>query len=170
MFIDLSKAFDCVDHQIFISILNNQGIRGIPLSWIESYLSNRFQQVEISGKLSEKISLQYGVTQRSNLGPILFLLYVNSCASAIIINGTTIQYADDTSLCFRNKSENQAFIGLNNCFQYFAEKIFKQLYFFESNSKVNNNNTNINIMLNGVLLEEQDLGICVEKHLFGTGT
>ena len=104
MFIDLSKAFDCVDHQIFISILNNQGIRGIPLSWIESYLSNRFQQVEISGKLSEKISLQYGVPQRSILGPILFLLYVNSCASAIIINGTTIQYADDTSLCFRNKS------------------------------------------------------------------
>ena len=75
--LDLSAAFDCVDHDIVLSRLHFVfGISGAVLSWIQSFLSNRIQRVSFGGGLSEVIALLFGVPQGSVIGPLLFLLYV----------------------------------------------------------------------------------------------
>ena len=77
VFLDFAKAFDTVNHQILLSNLENYGIRGPAKDWFESYLKNRHQIVNIGDTLSDKIQIACGVSQRSILGRILFLLYIN---------------------------------------------------------------------------------------------
>lgn len=129
VFLDLSKAFDCVKHNKLISILNDIGIRGPPLNWVKSYLSNRTQQVEINNILSEIIQIEYGVPQGSILGPVLFIIYVNQCHSIECTNNlgicNVIQYADDTTLSFSaNNFDNLNIIAqdkIKNCIKYFQD-------------------------------------------------
>ena len=75
--LDLSKAFDLVNHQILKQKLSAYKFSQSSLRWFNSYLSNRFQQVQISGKLSQSKEIKAGVPQGSVLGPLLFLLYIN---------------------------------------------------------------------------------------------
>ena len=78
LFLDLSKAFDTVDHNILLRKMSHQfGIRGLENKFFESYLSNRFQYVRINNSRSKKAKIIYGVPQGSNLGPVLFLMYIN---------------------------------------------------------------------------------------------
>ena len=77
VFVDLSKAFDTVNHKILLEKLELYGIRGIPLLWFENYLLSRQQQVRCNGKLSNFCSFEHGVPQRPILGLLLFLLYIN---------------------------------------------------------------------------------------------
>ena len=77
IFLDLLKAFDTVDHSIIISKLEHYGIRGIALQWFKNYLLNIYQIVKFKNSQSEKKMIKCGVPQRSVLGPLLFLLYVN---------------------------------------------------------------------------------------------
>ena len=78
IFIDLSKAFDTVDHEILISKLEYYGIKGRTLKWLTSYLSERKQCISYLdvGKTS-MCSIICGIPQGSILGPLLFLIYVN---------------------------------------------------------------------------------------------
>jgi hypothetical protein len=63
VFIDFSKAFDTVNHKIILSKLSHYGIRGIAYEWFDSYLSGRFQYVDLNGSLSHTINVQCGIPQ-----------------------------------------------------------------------------------------------------------
>ena len=97
IFLDLSKAFDTIDHEILLEKLKHIGIKDMSLKWFHSYIVERKQFVVANSHKSGIKSLRYGVPQGSTLGPILFLLYINDFGSAIN-EIKYIQFADDTTL------------------------------------------------------------------------
>ena len=105
IFIDLSKAFDTIDHTILLNKLFAYGFRGVAYTWIESYLKNRVQYVHYNGMSSYKLTCNIGVPQGSILGPLLFLLYINNIHSASEVSDF-ILFADDTTILFHDKDLN----------------------------------------------------------------
>src|SRR3984885_15376093 len=99
----LAKAFDTVDHEILLKKLENYGIRGTSLQWFHSYLDNRQQLVKCNDQFSNLRIIRYGVPQGSNLGPLLFLLYINDLPSASTLLHF-ILFADDTNIFYSHKS------------------------------------------------------------------
>ena len=77
VFLDLAKAFNCVDHEILLKKLTCYGVRGDALRWMQSFLYGRFQRVSLHRTLSAKGEVKVGVHQGSILGPLLFSIYVN---------------------------------------------------------------------------------------------
>ena len=74
IFLDMSKAFDTISHEILIHKLEHYDIRGICKDWFAGYLTNRSQYTEINGHKSTYLNINTGVPQGSILGPILFLI------------------------------------------------------------------------------------------------
>ena len=121
--LDISKAFDCVDHEILLHKLQHYGIRGnaqcnhfyiVPIikllkmvtlcnvcKWFESFLTNRTHYVEINGIRSDSYTPDIGVPQDSVLGPILFIIYVNDLLSSSSLFSFSV-FADDTSLLLKS--------------------------------------------------------------------
>jgi hypothetical protein len=98
--LDLSAAFDCVDHPILLQRLSQTfGIHGAVLGWIRSFLTDRTQQVTYGGHTSSISRLGCGVPQGSVCGPLLFLLYTAGLFSLVSSHGLRAHsYADDTQV------------------------------------------------------------------------
>ena len=106
IFLDLSKAFDTLDHKILLDKLHHCGIRETPLKLLKSYLSNRQQFVEVKETRSETLPMVTGIPQCSILGPLLFLIYIND----FLLSSKRfhfIMYADDTTLSSTIDSFNE---------------------------------------------------------------
>ena len=105
IFIDITKAFDTVNHSILLKKLCNVGFRGHTLNMLQSYLLNRTQMVKIGNVLSNEMQLNVGVPQGSVLGPILFLVYIESIFH-IKLRGQITAFADDMALVYSAANNN----------------------------------------------------------------
>lgn len=103
LFMDLSKAFDCVNHEILLNKLERMGIRGVALKLFESYLTDRQIIVSANETLSSSKKINISVPQGSVLGPILHLLYVNDLCK-LQLRGHLALFADDTSTFYSSNS------------------------------------------------------------------
>jgi len=103
IFMDLSKAFDTIDHGILLHKLYHYGFRGVSNDWFSNYLHNRKQYVLYNSAKSPTENVSCGVPQGSILGPLLFILYMNDiCHTSKLLN--TILFADDTTVFYSHKN------------------------------------------------------------------
>ena len=97
VFLDLSKAFDAIDHRLLLDKLEFYGVRGKALEWFANYLSDRKQYVTYNGVTSNLHTVRCGVPQGSVLGPLLFIIYSNDLPDILNIT-KAILFADDTTV------------------------------------------------------------------------
>ena len=186
VFIDLSKAFDTVDHSILLKKLELYGVTDRNHSWFKNYLLNRKQFIQINEEENTELeTITCGVPQGSILGPLLFLLYVNDLKNATNLLDP-IMYADDTNLFLTHKDISYLFetanLQLERINQWFISNklslnVSKTKYsFFHKPSKrddiplllpklnINNNEIERSECLKflGVLLDEN---LCWKEHI-----
>ena len=120
IYLDFSKAFDTLNHNILSKKLTNLGFGQNSLSLIQNYLTDRVQRTKANGLLSDYHIITCGVPQGSVLGPLLFLTYINDMHT--VLNTMKCQhYADDTVLYFAHSPLNDPSTAINKDLQNIAK-------------------------------------------------
>lgn len=177
-FLDLSKAFDCLNHQHIIMKLKALGIRDVALHWFKDYLYNRRQVVELrhtvqgytKSVFSEPLEVTRGVPQGSVLGPVLFVLFVSDLPNYLREYCHQIMFADDTVLITANKVpehlEVANFVAVSMAQEYCTNN---DLVFNTSKTKQLNFGSNKNAVLTLPELEivesTKHLGVVLDNNL-----
>ena len=182
IFIDLKKAFDTIDHSVLIRKLHKYGVDRSSLKWFESYLCDRSQKCSINGHLSNIAPVSCGVPQGSNLGPLLFLVYINDLPNCLSLASPRM-FADDTNITFAASTmadlENVINSELRNlnCWlvtNKLSLNIAKtEFMVIGSNQRVHAlSNNQINIEIDGKSIkrvnEAKSLGLLIDEHLSWT--
>lgn len=114
-FIDYSRAFDTLKHNILLEKLNDCGVRGPLSKWCQEYLANRAFVVKVSNDVSRRVTVTDGTAQGSVLGPLHYITYVNDAVN-VVKNCEIFQFADDTCLVAANKNLDTALSHLQSDF------------------------------------------------------
>lgn len=176
-FLDLTKAFDTVNHSILLRKISNIGVDGTARDWFDSFLSNRSQVTCCNNKQSDPASISIGVAQGSILGPLLFIIYMNDLSDVLEFCNVSL-YADDTVLYFASKSISEIESKINSdlsrvCCWMRANQLTlnvtkSKFMLIGSNARLNKVNS-ITISSDGNLLEEVQsflyLGLVINKNL-----
>ena len=118
LFLDLRKAFDTVHHHILLCKLEEIGLGQSYVDYIEAYLFNRTQVTKVNHAVSMPSRITYGVPQGSILGPLLFIIYINSLTEFMPPDVKTFLYADDTALVVNGSDMDEVAANLNEALHY----------------------------------------------------
>ena len=167
---DLSKAFDCLLHELLIAKLDAYGFDFMALKLVHSYLTDRFQRTKVGDSFSSWREILFGVPQGSILGPLLFNVFL--CDLFLVINDVEFaSFADDTTPYVIEDSLSEVVSSLEKC----SEKLFQ--WFSDNQMKANpekcnlivNSSENVTINVNGNTIKSSEkvklLGINIDKKL-----
>jgi hypothetical protein len=180
--LDLTKAFDMVNHDILLQKLQCYGNRGVEYQWFVSYLTNRKQLVEIEYlnivanviqyKRSDEKIITYGVPQGSTLGPLLFLIFINDLDESVTdVKGVNLTlFADDTNILVNGNDMQDPALNIDTS----LKNIFS---WFDKNRMLNNNEkflaisfhhkTNKNIILQDIIIKDRQITYVSETKFLG---
>ena len=176
IFCDLSKAFDCLNFDIFLSKLEYYGVDGTPLALIKSYLSNRYQYVQFENCKSDLLEVKTGIPQGSILGPLFFSVLINDIVKSSS-KLSFLMYADDTTIYFnledfpalnREQEINKELEKLNLWFKLnkLTLNVDKtKCMFFHKRRAVPSINLSMNNIPIDIVPHFNYLGIILDKHL-----
>ena len=161
--LDLSAAFDTIDHDVLMEkLLKDYGIRGKAFAWMKSYLQSRTFCVKIDDTFSSLLELLFGVPQGSLLGPILFILYIKALQKIAAKYGLDIQlYADDSQLYISFHPSSHSMLAdvkarINSCLAEIRYWMLKNFM------KLNESKTELLVLGKPKVLKECDLEVTVQ--------
>ena len=134
--IDLQKAFDTIDHEIFLNKIKCLGFSDSSISWYKSYLENRYFKININNSYSEQEQLLCGVPQGSILGPLMFLIYINDMAQSVDCD--LYLFADDACIVYTSTDINAIENKLNKNFNSLCDWLVENklsIHFGEDKTK-----------------------------------
>ena len=176
LFIDFRKAFDTVNHDILLDKLYFYGIRGVAHDWFRSYLSNRQQCVEYNNVTSSVLNMKCGVPQGSNLGPLLFLIYINDLAY-VSPELFAILFADDSNFFCTGSNLTEVMSVVNKELHLIVDWLncnkmslnIEKTHFMIFKPKRKRVNTSSDIVINGCKINEvkftKFLGVIIDCDL-----